>query len=305
MEGQTASSSAAPERHPDPATARVRPSLPGRALEWFWRGHTLAELRNQPAPSPDVAVLEERATLAVRLARGWQRPDAPFENGSAEPLAVDLYGQAICWAGEGLRCMGAASGEPAAESERTFSELAELDTKALAELGKYRRGLARARVERATRTGVLVVLLAAILAGGVASYAWAANRKDLALGSRWSASSRFGNFGCVSPEQACEGSPHFFFHTNEERDPWLEIDLGAPKQFSSVEIENRRDCCRERAVPLVVEVSRDGKKWNEVARRDEEFSDWTASLDTTRARWVRVRIKGTGTLHLSRVRVLP
>jgi hypothetical protein len=292
--------------------------LPRRVLEWFWRGRALAALLGTPEPQREVTALEQRAALAAKRARKLLRHDAPSAYGPADALAADLYAQSIRWSLAALRGAGEQVDEPDAMLQLGFLELAELERKALAELlkrrqddaerllarvGRNRRSIALVRAQRATRAGMLAVLIVALVLGGVLSRAWLEDGKDLALGKSWSTSSRFGSFGCRSPAQVCEGSPHFFFHTNEESEPWIEIDLGGLRQVSSVQVENRHDCCRERAVPLVIEVSRDKKKWTQVARRTDEFSFWEASFPRTRARWVRVKIKGTATLHLARVRV--
>jgi hypothetical protein len=70
-------------------------------------------------------------------------------------------------------------------------------------------------------------------------------------------------------------------------------------------VENRLDCCGERARPLVIEISSDRKKWTQVVRHDDFFTTWRASFPRVRARFVRVRVPGSGILHLSRVRILP
>jgi hypothetical protein len=111
--------------------------------------------------------------------------------------------------------------------------------------------------------------------------------------------------GCVSPAQQCAQSPNFFFHTTEEANPWLEFDLGATRSISRVRIENRRDCCSDRAVPLTVEVSTDGKNWKTVARQAEDFTSWSVSFGSVEARWVRLQTHRQTYLHLAEVRIWP
>ena len=60
-----------------------------------------------------------------------------------------------------------------------------------------------------------------------------------------------------------------------------------------------------RAIPLVLEVSDDGKAFREVARRTEEFSAWAPSFPPQTARYFRVRVDRVSTLHLEAVRVHP
>ena len=69
-------------------------------------------------------------------------------------------------------------------------------------------------------------------------------------------------------------------------------------------VKNRGDCCGERAVPLVVEVSDDRKRFREVARRGEDFQFWSAEFEPVTARYVRLRSPVSTTLHLRQVSVL-
>jgi len=110
--------------------------------------------------------------------------------------------------------------------------------------------------------------------------------------------------GCTSPRQVCPESPSYFFHTTDQNHPWVEIDLERKVRFSGVRVENRRDCCEERAVPLVVEAADESRKFRVLAQRDKSFDSWLASFPPTEARYVRVRILRPSLLHLGRVRVL-
>jgi hypothetical protein len=104
---------------------------------------------------------------------------------------------------------------------------------------------------------------------------------------------------CAPPAYRC--GVNLLFHTNTEDSPWYMVDLGPGKSVSSVEIENRTDCCKERALPLVIEVSSDAKTWREVARRDEAFDEWTARFPRQPAAYVRLRVPRATALHLKSV----
>jgi hypothetical protein len=160
--------------------------------------------------------------------------------------------------------------------------------------------------QRLTRLSIVLAALGALVATGLLSADWLEQRRDLAREKAWHASSTGVN-ACNSPAQFCDESPDFFFHTNEEKDPWLELDLGAVTPFSAVKIINRRDCCRDRASPLLLEASVDQKKWKPLARHDGGFSSWKASFPTQRARYLRIKISAPQptNLHLAGVRVLP
>jgi hypothetical protein len=95
------------------------------------------------------------------------------------------------------------------------------------------------------------------------------------------------------------------FHTREEDHPWFEIDLGSPTTFSRVDVENRSDCCADRAIPLIVQVSSDRHTWKEVARRTDSFATWHAKFEAQTARYVRLEAQRRTFLHLDSVEVRP
>jgi len=129
---------------------------------------------------------------------------------------------------------------------------------------------------------------------------------DLAASASWQASSQFApECACQSPEQSCAACPNFFFCTAEEERPSIVFDLHRVEKLSAVVVENRRDCCPERALPLMVQVSHDQKHWKTVATRKDEFSTWRADFHTEKARWVKLSVGRRNFLHLSRVRLLP
>jgi hypothetical protein len=92
--------------------------------------------------------------------------------------------------------------------------------------------------------------------------------------------------GC-SDDPSCS---RLLFHTYVQDNPWVEFDLGKPKPIQLVDIRNRPDCCQDRQIPLIIEVSTDGSHWKEVARNDKAFAHWTAKLPPTTARFVRLRV---------------
>ena len=100
--------------------------------------------------------------------------------------------------------------------------------------------------------------------------------------------------GCAADERCAA----LLCHTVLEDNPWVEVDLGVVQPVHAIEVGNRADCCEDRAVPLVAEVSIDRAKWSTVARRDTDFSTWTTTFASTPARYVRVRAPRTTMLHL-------
>jgi hypothetical protein len=134
---------------------------------------------------------------------------------------------------------------------------------------------------------------------------WQDRRRDLAVQATWTTSSTYPLGGCVSPQQRCPASPNYFFHTESEQNPWLLFDLGSEKTLSAVWVENRVDCCSERAQPLVVSVSTDKKTWTEVTRRETTFDTWLERFPRVKARWVKFSVPRQTALHLASVRLVP
>lgn len=128
---------------------------------------------------------------------------------------------------------------------------------------------------------------------------------DLARGKPWRASSKLAD--CNPEKVMCgSGKTAIFFHTLEENQPWVEIDLGAPTLFTEVRVHNRRDgeqFVLDRAVPLILEVGDDQHTWRVLGQQTEPFSVWTAKLEPTTARYVRLRSPRLTYLHLEAVQV--
>ena len=125
---------------------------------------------------------------------------------------------------------------------------------------------------------------------------------DLAEGKRWEASSAWGSFpraGVMAGEAPIDGR----FHTNDEQDPWVRIDLGEAQRVHAVRIENRTNCCKERAIPLAIELSLDGESWKVVGYRRMLFDTITEHFAAQRARYVRLRVDKRSLLHLRRISV--
>ncbi|MGC4092461.1 MAG: discoidin domain-containing protein [Polyangiaceae bacterium] len=201
---------------------------------------------------------------------------------------------------------------------KTFIEYGALEPAVSAELSRSLRHFAETLVDkldapqeeveriwmrRLARVSVVLVAAVVALVAVVTLLEAREKSRDVAAGKPWSISSRY-PAGCTSPEQHCADSPGFFFHTNEEQDPWIVLDLQQSTQISGVRVTNRSDCCSERAIPLVVEVSEDQNHWNEVVRRTTDFGTWKGSFAPVKARYVKLHTPRHTLLHLQEVRVL-
>jgi hypothetical protein len=124
---------------------------------------------------------------------------------------------------------------------------------------------------------------------------------DLAAHAPWVASS------AVAPNPIRGVGPHtarlpLFFHTQSSDHPWIEIDLGAPRTIRSLRVENREDCCQASALPLNLEIFDESlRAWRIVTQRRAGFDVWTRSFAPERVRRVRLRLAGSGVLHLKRI----
>jgi len=156
-----------------------------------------------------------------------------------------------------------------------------------------RRRVGRVLVRRWLHVAAAVGVLGLIVVGIRAI----ARGPNLVEGKHFRASSSLP--GCATDEM-CAAQ---MFHTAEENSPWVEFDLGAAKKIHEIEVKNRVDCCQDRAVPMVAEISSDRVHWREVGRRDAEFSTWTLTFAPTPARYVRLRVSRRTMLHLNDVKV--
>jgi hypothetical protein len=98
----------------------------------------------------------------------------------------------------------------------------------------------------------------------------------------------------------------FGVHTNLEDNPNVVIDLQDKYWIDKVSVYNRVDGWFDDCLPLVVELSVDGAKWDEIGRRETSFGaspPWTVSGRGKPAHFVRVRVARHSYLALSEVEV--
>jgi hypothetical protein len=316
-------------------TAPVPPLiLSARALRWFLGGVTPDAL-----PTLDAAqkTLRERARVALALGdqcAAGELPGAAGLDEDAPAQAVSLYREATRWALAAARDVSAdadlgarldaqadslrrAVGEEVfsqgrrALVDRTTDETFALPRETQRDDAAHAGAVARALVEAlhlretalrgaATRGGGMLVTVLALLVAVPAGRA--AMREDLAARATWRASSAAEALPLAGRGASPTGGAAMFFHTAPESAPWVQLDFGARVALHKVDVENRVDCCGERAVPLVMELSSDGAAWTEVARRAEPFGTWTVDLPAREARYLRLRAMRVTSLHLHAIR---
>jgi hypothetical protein len=150
--------------------------------------------------------------------------------------------------------------------------------------------------------GALAVTIAVVLLVGSALSPSLRSRlfpHDLAAGKPWHASSA--DFGLPGNGLGPSSKDEVFFHTADENNPFVEIDLGAKHTVRNVLVENR-PTFRERALPLNVEIF-DGAAWQLVAQRRAAFSTWKYDIGPVQTQRVRFLRPGSGCFHLKRVSI--
>jgi hypothetical protein len=310
-------------------------AIPRRVFEWIFRRAALREARSRlRAPDDPRDAAARQARLLLEVARRTAEPAEALPPGGEPALLLALYRDAIYWAlaarradrnppPADLRALWDASNpevsaasppdndESAALRRTLFDdyapralEVSDADAarartfaEALVwEMDAPRRRVARVLVQRWLR----VVLAAAVVLALVIGARISMLGPNLAAGRPFRLSSTFSGWaGCLA-NNGCSG---LMFHTETENNPWVEIDLGAPRSVHRVEVVNRGDCCADRATPLVAEVSTDRTVWTAVARRDEPFGTWKASFPSRPARYVRLRAARHTVLHLQAIAV--
>lgn len=307
-----------------PATAGTR-ALPAwlQALRvWLLRDAAIREERErvqQRAPEMSQALHSARRSreLGDRVRRG----DDPLGEGPSLDLTVELYRQSLYWyrradersdprapdaapdldarlqsilARGFVETSALTPAELAPDAALLHAELERLD----AHLRAPELRLQALRRQRRRRL-VLSLVLLLLLGFGVARLV---RGPDLAEGRPWKSSSVYDT--CTPSKHKCAGHyTDIFFHTKDDESPWLEIDLGEVRSVSQVEIQNRRDYGPERAVPLLIELSDDGKTYRTVSRRERVFQNLIARFPRQKARYVRLRAERRTYLHFEGVRV--
>ncbi len=282
----------------------------------------------------------DRAIQALNVGDNLADPLRPSRRELGVDAAVAVYGQGLFWAltteaPDGLPAsldeawtatapdlLAAAADEAGIGRAREALGRSPLrraemtDAEQEADLGAVRvvlRGLIRALKRRRParprlnlRRWVRVGLVAALVAIAVLLVRAGVSRlfqgPDLAAGKPWTASS-------LEPEcdlsiGLCgEQAVDLIVHTRQEESPWVQIDLGKRRRFSSITVTNRRDCCEDRAVPLILEVGTDDAHFVPVAERRTTFTEWTAKFSQVIARYVRARVPRNTVLHLARIQI--
>jgi len=183
-------------------------------------------------------------------------------------------------------------GGPVTAEQREVAQMTRTTVRTMLDQAESSRVVPLVR-RRRSRVAFVAGLLAAGLAVLVGMVVSMVTPTDLAAGKPWRTSSSL----------SAAYSAKILFHTNEEMNPWFEVDLGEIKPVRRLYIKNRADARWERAVPLIVELSNDRSTWQAVAQRESPFAIWEPSFAPSKARYVRLRVPRVTFLHLEQVKV--
>ncbi|MBZ5670938.1 MAG: discoidin domain-containing protein [Acidobacteriia bacterium] len=94
------------------------------------------------------------------------------------------------------------------------------------------------------------------------------------------------------------------FHTNNERNPWWQVDLEGNYALSYIMLYNRTGCCAERERTVQVLLSQNGSNWQRIySHNGTDFRELRVEAGGRRARYVRVQLAEQNYFHLQEVEV--
>jgi len=168
--------------------------------------------------------------------------------------------------------------------------------------------------QEASRVGKLVslrwlrisIVLALVIAALSALFGGSSNRpgtENLALHRPVTTSSQIPGLGTDHALLVDGDKTNLGFHTDNGPNQFVVIDLGSTKKFDQVVVYNRADCCKERAIPVRLEVSSDGVNYKTLADRKDTFDVWTATNLGAKGRYVRLRLLESNPFHLAEVEI--
>jgi F5/8 type C domain len=154
------------------------------------------------------------------------------------------------------------------------------------------RTVGEVRLQRVLRTGGLAVVVIALLALGVSTMF---RTENVALRKTVTVSGIHPN-STAMPGGLTDGvtSGSYGVHTSLSDNPWVQVDLAGVYAIERVVIYNRGDGSFDDGLPMVLQFSQDGTRFQDIETRATSFSQvvpWTALTHRQRARYVR--IKGT------------
>jgi hypothetical protein len=260
------------------------------------------QLATSPAGQYSALALYRSAVRLLLHGRGLEAQPSAAESGRADnaqleellaspPLAAVLDGES------GEARLATVSGEA---RERLL-----VDLRSAAQRLADERLDDHLRVRRLVWTRRFRLLALGAVLGACSFLLWRSlEPKNLALNRPVETSPQDPNYAVPARRLVDGDELNLGFHSAAQENASATIDLGEVRAVGRIELFNRADCCQDRAVPLTVQVSKDGREFSTVARRTRVFYDWTVKLPRgTRARFVRVKHETNGFFHLAEIKV--
>ncbi len=144
--------------------------------------------------------------------------------------------------------------------------------------------------------GGVVAIIFSLIAGQM-------SKPNIALKKKVTTSSLFASAGRDTRLLVDGDTTNLGFHTECRPNQTVTVDLGVLHSISSVVVYNRADCCQERAIPLILEVSSDNQKFEKVKEQREQFDKWVVDDIDKKARYVRITNTSNNCFHLSELEV--
>jgi len=102
------------------------------------------------------------------------------------------------------------------------------------------------------------------------------------------------------------------FHTENEDDPWWQVDLEQPIKLDRILLYNRCDGCAGRNSRIIVLASDDAQTWKQLYQHDgtvfyghSDGKPLSVKLDAVTTRYLRLQLPGKSYFHLDEVEVYP
>jgi len=268
------------------------------ATEQLAQARLFAEVARRVEHPIDALPRADTAAVALLL---WQQA-AACAVAAAEATDIPDAGRLLRAAGsaELLEAVQAAlkkppaymPGEQAASAARARS-LAVFASRLIDDLNAVERTRQQRRWERVAHYALVAILPLVALLGVMI---WVIRGPNLVPTSSMTLSSEY------SPSCDKGGCGTATFSTNQESSPWVKYDFGKVRKLRSIVVDNRTDCCWDRALPLIVEASSDGTKWTELVRTERPFLHFSHPLKAE-GRYVRLRVGTKSYLHLQKVTI--
>lgn len=241
-------------------------------------------------------LLRDGSAVAADTHVGSETPVEPAQEAESQPANPALLERFAAMPLPELARM-----EPA-ERDRAMFALRDRADAVLGELEASSLRRRRLELVRRVRLGLLVTLVLAVIVGLSFAAGLIGPAENLALERKVIPSSEFDPARWPSSYLVDGNTDDVGVHTALEHGPGVTIDLAQVRTIERVVVYNRIEH-RERALPLVVEVSEDGRRYRELARRRTTFEKWVVSSPPVPARFVRLRADAHTYLHLNEVLV--